>query len=707
MYIYLASSNILRDLCIGKIGCTEDPYGRLCTYRTGCPPGLTPSHDIEYDAIWKTNATTRDELYDLEDEVHDHFLRYRMMRDIPGDSEWFNFQGSSPYETLKTFMDSRQWVVGQLSPDDIDHANRKRTKYLRKQYHKNLDYLKDITTRDIELNKIQSPVISTISSFISDTSVDAGYVIAPCGSGKTVMTSIGIRGIKRCIICCPSKRIQEQWRYTLVNCGTFQNTDIHIIGDSGTTDTIQIYNMFECDTYCVISTYMSSHLLLNSISESTDVIVLDEAHHMAGIVSTEDIGKGRTRRLMSRAHELGIKRLSLTYTPRFIASDDNIKYLTMDDENIFGKKLAELKIRDMIRRGVLPDYRLWAIHDSSLKGKGIIGKAECILEAWDATEIVRGEETYILHHMIIFAETIHESKELERFFQSKFNNDNTTAVIRVEGGDKLDAPLQRFNEAKRAIMINCFVLNEGIDIPIANAVVITYPKQSRNQITQMVLRAGRWYRGKSIFHIIIPTLGEEDLSGFEDVLMALASCDERIYDEIILRSIVRDTSSSSDGQNNTRDADIVPESIMIEEFSSDMSEIVRCFRNIRRYVVNESRKIRDLCIQNGIDTSVAYHLLRVNNTDFPEDPLPKNMTWYDYLHPKCIKNNRISVREFIEYIVENRLHVGHKYDTWRNQQSDLKNRLPSVQHINDGFFGQSVENFDTLIKSASIRRVNR
>ena len=85
MYIYHASSTVFRVLCLGKIGCTEEPYGRRSTYLTGCPPGLTPSQDIDYDAVWETTATTRDELFDLEDEVHNHFMRYRMMREKPGD----------------------------------------------------------------------------------------------------------------------------------------------------------------------------------------------------------------------------------------------------------------------------------------------------------------------------------------------------------------------------------------------------------------------------------------------------------------------------------------------------------------------------------------------------------------------------------------------------------------------------------------------
>jgi superfamily II DNA or RNA helicase len=691
MFIYLASSPVFRDLFLGKLGCTEEPYGRRSTYLTGCPPGLTPSQDIDYDALWETTATTRDELFDLEDEVHNHFLKYRMMREKPGDSEWFNFKGKNPHDEVKRFMESRPWVKRQLTLSEI--TPKKSSRYLRKQYHKNLHYIKIRTSRNATLNLIQEPVISAIAMFMADADNRAGYVIAPCGSGKTIMSSKGIHGVKKCVICCPSKQIQNQWVATLLAEGIFTEPHIHIVGGAGTTCPSVIRTIFEGDAFCVISTYMSSHLLVDIINGSLELLVLDEAHHMAGIVARNEKGEGRTRRLMLKASELGVKRLSLTYTPRFIADGGtDAEYLTMDDDSIFGKKIAELKIRDLIRKGVLPDYRLWTLRDEAKKGTGIIGKAECILEAWGATEILRGEEKHILHHLVVFASTTQEAKDLERFFKSKTD----TLVLRVEEGDKLEDPIAQFTSASRAIMVNCFVLNEGVDIPITNAVAITYPKQSRGQITQMILRAGRWYEGKSVFHVLIPTLGDEDLSGFEEVLSALASCDEQIHDEIVLRT-KPDVKPSDPLPLSPETGDTLPECIMIEEFGADPEEIKRCFINIRKklFPAKESRRIQELCIEKGIDTSVEYALLCIDIPELPEDPRPKGMLWYDYLHPLRF-HDRLTGYEFVKTIPSN-LRISHTYDEWRGvQPTDVISRLPSVQHITDGFFGKDDTNFNTL-----------
>ena len=720
MFIYLASTPVSKALGIVKIGSTLDPKKRLFTYLTGCPPGLTPSQDIEFDAIWETNTTIRRQLYEYEDEVLNHFRHRRLIRERHGDSEWFSFIDRNPYDEINKFMESRHWFKRKLSLSEIISPHRP-SRYLRKIYDINPQYINTRTSRDATLNILQEPVITAITEFMTKAENKTGYVIAPCGSGKTVMTSKGIRGVKKCIICCPSMQIQNQWMQTLIELGVFNQSQIHIIGGAGTTDSTIIRNILVGDAYCIITTYMSSHLLTDTINEGIELLVLDEAHHMAGIVAEDNTGEGRTRRLMLKASDIGIKRLSLTYTPRYIADDrfTDTKYLTMDDDSVFGKSIAELKIRDLINSGVLPDYRLWTLSDEAKKGTGITGKAECILEAWGATKLIRSEdtdeklETFILHHLIIFASSINEAKYLEQFFK---DNTTETLVLRVEDGDKVKDPISQFTSARRAILVNCKVLNEGVDIPIANAVAITYPKQSRGQITQMILRAGRWYEGKAVFHVLLPILDDGDLSGFEEVLYALASNDDKLRDEIELRS--KTGVKLSDPLIPSYDSyDTPPECIMIEEYEANLEDIKRCFTNIRKSLFHP-KQVRELCINKGVNTSVDYALLRANIPELPEDPRPKNILWYDYLHPNT--TDRLSAHEFINTIIvpnnissASRIHSTQDsnkiYEEWREQQSaEYKLILPTVQHINDGFFGKDYLNFNSIITSIQeTKRGNR
>jgi superfamily II DNA or RNA helicase len=708
MYLYIATAPVYGVLGIFKLGFTCEPYGRQSTYQTGCPPGLTPSHDIDYVCIWKIKAETKDEGFDCEDILHNQFLKYRMMRDKPGDTEWFDFKEESALDIVKAFMKTMPWVLREVAFSEIRPPKRV-SGHLQKQHHRNTFFIRCMMKRNKLLNEVQQPVIDAMIEFLHNH-LTAAYVIAPCGSGKTRMSCKALKGMKKVILCCPSNQIQEQWLSTLLHESVFTSNQILMMGSDGTTDREIITNFMENDIYCILTTYMSSNILVDLLNTSRpEIVVLDEAHHLAGIVAKEDEGEGKTRRLMMKAFELNIKRLSLTFTPRLIKNTEEVEanYLTMDDESIFGIKIAELKLRDMIRRGILPDYRLWSLRDETKKGTGILGKAECILEAWNAKEVLRGEEQFILHHLLVFASRNEEAKQLETYFSNKTTD---TLVLCVKGGDKLEEPLHKFSTAKRSILVNCKILGEGVDIPAANAVAITYPKKSQGEITQMILRAGRWYEGKSIFHILLPIIDSDDISGFEEVLTTLASCDEYIRDEIVLRA----SSQKKNTEITERfgeDGGAIPECIMIEDYNgSDLEEIRKCFTNIRKnlFPSKESKRIQALCFEKGIDTSVEYSRdLRTQNPDLPKDPKPKNQLWYDYLHPTLLE--RITPEEFVKTILEpNNLRVACRYEEWRKVQPiNIRSRLPSDQHITDGFFGKDYTNFNEILQKFGKKSMGR
>lgn len=725
MYLYIITSPLFRSNNIIKLGSTEDPHNRLSTYLTGFPP--IPFYDINYVIIFETNAPDRETLYNYEDILHNQFIEYRMMRRILDDSEWFSFGVGNPsgIERVRTFMKGMPWVIREVFLSDIPNNNDTNGQF-KKHYHKNTAFIRSPDIRKELLEQRQQPIIDTIRQFIKNQDVSAGYIVAPCGSGKTLMACRGSKDVRKLVVCCPSNKIQRQWIDCICSESMFTTEQILMIGSEGTTSEDEIKSFMSNEIYCVITTYMSSSILVNIVSsQMPQLIILDEAHHVAGIVGKEDEGEGKTRRLMAKASELKIKRLSLTFTPRIIKPDDTdtdnktdtgtdtdnkidiVKYLTMDDATIFGSMIAELKIRDMINLGILPDYRIWSLYDKMKKSMGIIGKAECILEAWNSKEVIHGMEQYVLHHLIVFAYTNEEAKQLETYFRQKTKN---TSVFCVKGGDSLTEPLRKFTEAKRAIIVNCKVLGEGVDIPIANAVAVTYPKRSHGEITQMLLRAGRWYKDKPLFHILFPILDGDDMSSFEEVLVSLASCDERICDEITLRA-VSDTLDGIKKSDSISMGSVVPGCIVMENYNgANVDEIRQCFANVRKvlFSAKDYKRIRELCIEKGIHTSLEYYNFRQTiNPDLPEDPKLKNQLWYDFLHPTSIE--RIDPTDFVRTVVEeNDVRVADAYEIWRSMQpSGIIAKLPSIQHIIDGYFGKENTNFNDLVEKFKTIDIDR
>jgi hypothetical protein len=93
--------------------------------------------------------------------------------------------------------------------------------------------------------------------------------------------------------------------------------------------------------------------------------------------------------------------------------------------------------------------------------------------------------------------------------------------------------------------------------------------------------------------------------------------------------------------------------------------------------------------------------------ELPEDPKPKNITWFDYLHPRY--GERISPPDFVKTIlVPNNLRVIRTYEEWLGiQPSDIIARLPTVQNITDGFFGKDDTNFTVLCEKFAKKAVGR
>jgi hypothetical protein len=155
MCIYFASSEYLHQQGVVKIGMTEDPRKRLQSYRTGCPPGLTPSCDISYLCLLETTAKNRSQLFDYEDIAHNYFYRYRQIRNIPGDSEWFILGGNRDaiLKMVDAFISSVDWVIRVIPPAEVEGINR-HIAWLRRNYPKNLAFIKTADARISALNAI-------------------------------------------------------------------------------------------------------------------------------------------------------------------------------------------------------------------------------------------------------------------------------------------------------------------------------------------------------------------------------------------------------------------------------------------------------------------------------------------------------------------------------------------------------------------------
>ena len=211
----------------------------------------------------------------------------------------------------------------------------------------------------------------------------------------------------------------------------------------------------------------------------------------------------------------------------------------------------------------------------------------------------------------------------------------------------------------------------------------------------MLLRAGRFYLNKSVFHIILPQVENEDNEAIQNALHALSSVDTLLSNELIKKSL----SHNSDSVNSSYDEEgnIIPDTIVINAYNSDEIEKIRK-KSVEIIKKNKSfQHIRDYCVKNKITCIKEYNNIR-EHFSWDATPWKDKMSAYDFFHPNSIE--RLSIDEFKSILLENNISITEQYIKWREQQEVI---YPSIEEAIEGYF-HNIINFQELLQKGKRRR---
>ena len=247
-----------------------------------------------------------------------------------------------------------------------------------------------------------------------------GYVVMPCGTGKTrvgflVTTDLtGGRGLV--VVLAPSIGLVAQLRRAWLSMGDETDLEMNILAvcsdatagrrvrgrdeenasleQDPTLDRSHVSDRHvtgrvarnsdevrrwldetrnKTELRVIVSTYQSGHQTaagMQEAGERADVMIGDEAHRTAGIRRVQ--GKDRAQRLrqFTMCHDSEAfpakTRLYMTATPRVYSLDKKIddrrwEVRTMDDERTFGVECYRLSYTRAVNEGLLSDYRIIAL----------------------------------------------------------------------------------------------------------------------------------------------------------------------------------------------------------------------------------------------------------------------------------------------------------------------------------------------------------
>ncbi|MFE0203920.1 Helicase associated domain protein [Streptomyces sp. NPDC058985] len=380
-----------------------------------------------------------------------------------------------------------------------------------------------------------------------------GQVHAACGTGKTIMAAASARRLVprgRVLVLVPTLDLLAQtvraWHEAghkgpaVAVCSLQDDPELWSLKVRATTNPIQLALWHGQGPVTIYATYASLGVLAEAFEgvygqklDPVDLAVVDEAHRTSG-----SMGKA-----WADIHDQSVipacRRLYLTATPRIWEERLNREVAegvrdqlpremaaSMDDEKVFGPVLYKLSLASAVSRGLLARYQIIVLelkdpvvtperlmgedrHTEQVRGQRLGALQAALLH----TMAQHGLQTCItFHHRTIEAQAYAEGLQ---HVAAKLHADQPETYPKRIWADWLcgeHVPERRRtvlgsfgSTARRAVLSNCRVLGEGVDIRSVDSAALLDPKGAPHDIVQAIGRALRQKPGEGkLASLIVP-----------------------------------------------------------------------------------------------------------------------------------------------------------------------------------------------------------
>ncbi|WP_326793885.1 Helicase associated domain protein (plasmid) [Streptomyces sp. NBC_00841] len=277
-----------------------------------------------------------------------------------------------------------------------------------------------------------------------------------------------------------------------------------------------------------------------------DLVIIDEAHRTSGsagkawaAIHDQDVIPAMRRLYMTATPRIWKERPPRARWAERQAGFENARdplpqelACSMDDPKIYGPVVYELSLASAVSRGLLARYQIVVVEltdpvvtparlagdeklEEQLRGERMGALQAALLETMAVHQL---QTTITFHHRTIEASAF--AKGLPRVAQRLHTSDPDRYPEKVwadwlSGEHEMDhrrSVLADFGRrAGRAVLSNCRVLNEGVDIRAVDSVALLDPKGSAVDIVQAIGRALRQKPGQGkIATLIVPVFLARD-----------------------------------------------------------------------------------------------------------------------------------------------------------------------------------------------------
>ncbi|MFF8961047.1 Helicase associated domain protein [Streptomyces sp. NPDC014894] len=386
-----------------------------------------------------------------------------------------------------------------------------------------------------------------------------GQVHAACGTGKTIIAASSAKRIVpkgRILVLVPTLDLLAQtvkaWHDAghkgpaVAVCSLQDDPELWSLKVRATTNPVQLALRHGTGPVTIYATYASLSVLAEAFEgvygqqlAPMDLAVVDEAHRTSGSM-------GKAWADIHNQHVIPAhRRLYLTATPRIWQERPNWEVAegvrealpkemaaSMDDEVVFGPVLYKLSLASAVSRGLLARYQIIV-----LELKDPVVTPERLMGEERHSERVRGERLGALQ-----AALLHTMEQHDLSTCITFHHRTMEAQAYAEGLSRVAAKLhadqpetypakiwadwlcgehvperrrevlgQFGSTVRRAVLSNCRVLGEGVDIRAVDSVALMDPKGAPHDIVQAIGRALRQKPGQGkLASLIVPVFLQPD-----------------------------------------------------------------------------------------------------------------------------------------------------------------------------------------------------
>ncbi|MGW6360326.1 Helicase associated domain protein [Streptomyces sp. NPDC055092] len=380
-----------------------------------------------------------------------------------------------------------------------------------------------------------------------------GQVHAACGTGKTIIAAASAKRIVpkgRILVLVPTLDLLAQtvkaWHDVghkgpaVAVCSLQDDPELWSMKVRSTTNPVQLALWHGAGPVTIYATYASLGVLTEAFEgvygqqlAPMDLAVVDEAHRTSG-----SMGKAWAD-IHDQTKIPAYRRLYLTATPRIWEERLNREVAegvrdplpremaaSMDDKRVFGPVLYKLSLASAVSRGLLARYQIIVLElqDPVVTPERLMGEER-------HTEEVRGQRLGALQAALLHTMAQHDLSTCitfhHRTIEAAAYAEGLERVAKRLHGDQPEKYPARIwadwlcgehvperrrgvlggfgSTALRAVLSNCRVLGEGVDIRAVDSVALLDPKGAPHDIVQAIGRALRQKPGQGkVASLIVP-----------------------------------------------------------------------------------------------------------------------------------------------------------------------------------------------------------